>query len=136
MCVCVCVCMYARIKYPQKMCWEWFYLRIYTKILTYLEDSSMNDDEYMYYWLRKFRYNWKKKTTRHSSYKSKMKFIDFFEYIDIVIFGQTVSFYPNCFSVARPVWHLKPRSKPIQLHVRLSLGPLGQQEYHVGYGNF
>ena len=33
------------------------------------------------------------------------------------------------FSVGR---HSKPGTKPIQLYVRLSLRPLGQQEYHVG----
>ena len=35
------------------------------------------------------------------------------------------------FSVARHVGRSKPVSKPIQLYVRLSLRPLGQQEYHV-----
>ena len=37
----------------------------------------------------------------------------------------------DLFSVARQVGHSKPGSKPIQLYVRLSLRPLGQQEYHV-----
>ena len=36
------------------------------------------------------------------------------------------------FSVARHVGRLKSGSKPIQLYVRLSLRPLGQQAYHVG----
>ena len=36
------------------------------------------------------------------------------------------------FSVARHVGRSKPGSKPIQLYVRLSLRPLGQQAYHVG----
>ena len=34
------------------------------------------------------------------------------------------------FSVARHVGRPKPGSKPIQLYVRLSLRPLGQQAYH------
>ena len=35
------------------------------------------------------------------------------------------------FSVARHVGRSKPGSKPIQLYVRLSVRPLGQQTYHV-----
>ena len=58
-------------------------------------------------------------------------------YIYIVIHKQT-----DCFvllelvSVANQVWRSKPGSKPIQLYVRLSLRPLGQQAYHVGWENF
>ena len=46
-------------------------------------------------------------------------------YIYIVIHRQTVSFYQN-----------SPESKPIQLYVRLSLRPLGQQAYHVWLREF
>ena len=35
------------------------------------------------------------------------------------------------FSVARHIGHSKPGLKPIQLYVRLSFRPLGQQAYHV-----
>ena len=46
---------------------------------------------------------------------------------------QTDSFVlSELFSVARHVGRSKPRSKAIKLYVRLSLRPLGQQEYHVG----
>ena len=38
------------------------------------------------------------------------------------------------FSVARHVGRLKMGSKPVQLYVRLSIIPLGQQAYHVGSG--
>ena len=40
-------------------------------------------------------------------------------------------FLSELFSVARHVGRSKPGSKPIQLYVRLSLKPLGQQAYHV-----
>ena len=36
------------------------------------------------------------------------------------------------FSVARHAGRLKPGSKPVQLYVRLSLRPLGQQADHIG----
>ena len=36
------------------------------------------------------------------------------------------------FSVARHVGRSKPGSKPVQLYVRLTLRPLGQQVHHVG----
>ena len=45
---------------------------------------------------------------------------------------QTYSFVlSELFSVARHVGRSRPGSKPIQLYVRLSLRPLGQQAYHV-----
>ena len=40
------------------------------------------------------------------------------------------------FSVAKHVGRSKPGSKPIQLYVRLSLRPLGQQTYHVWLREF
>ena len=40
------------------------------------------------------------------------------------------------FSVARHIGHSKPGSKPIQLYVRLSLRPFGQQAYHVWLKEF
>ena len=40
------------------------------------------------------------------------------------------------FSMARHVGRSKPGSKPIQLYVRLSLRPLGQQAYHVWLREF
>ena len=40
------------------------------------------------------------------------------------------------FSVARYVGRSKPGSKPIQIYVRLSLRPLGQQAYHVWLREF
>ena len=40
------------------------------------------------------------------------------------------------FSVTRHVGRSKPRLKPIQLYVRLSLRPLGQQAYHVWLREF
>ena len=40
------------------------------------------------------------------------------------------------FSVTRHVGRSKPGSKPIQLYVRLSLTPLGQQAYHVRQTDF
>ena len=40
------------------------------------------------------------------------------------------------FSVARHAGRSRPRSKPIQLYVRLSLRPLGTRAYHVSFGNF
>ena len=58
-------------------------------------------------------------------------------YIYIYCHPQTDCFVlSELFSVARHVGHSKPGSKPIQLYVRLSLRPLGQQAYHVGQGNF
>ena len=58
---------------------------------------------------------------------------------DICIYIMCVYCHPqtDCFvlselfSVARHVERWKPGSKPIQLYVRLSLRPLGQQAYHV-----
>ena len=38
--------------------------------------------------------------------------------------------------MARHAGPSKPRSKPVQLYVRLSFRPLGHQADHVGYGNF
>ena len=53
-------------------------------------------------------------------------------YIYIYCHPQTDCFVlSELFSVARLVGHSKTGSKPIQLYVRLSLGPLGQQAYHV-----
>ena len=40
------------------------------------------------------------------------------------------------FDVARHVGRLRLGSKPVQLYVRLSIRPFGQQAYHVGLGNF
>ena len=40
------------------------------------------------------------------------------------------------FNVAKHVGRSKPGSKPIQLYVRLSLRPLGQQAYHVWLREF
>ena len=52
-------------------------------------------------------------------------------YIYIYCHPQTDCFVlSELFSVARHVGHSKPGSKPIQLYVRLSLRPLGQQAYH------
>ena len=61
------------------------------------------------------------------------------EYIYIYIYCHS---HTDCFvlselfSVARHAGRSKPGSKPIQLYVRLSLRPLGQQADHVGQGNF
>ena len=53
-------------------------------------------------------------------------------YIYIYCYPQTDCFVlSELFSVARHVGRLKPGSKPIQLYIRLSLRPLGQQAYHV-----
>ena len=53
-------------------------------------------------------------------------------YIYIYCHPQTDCFVlSELFSVARHVGHSKPRSKPIQLYVRLSLRLLGQQAYHI-----
>ena len=53
-------------------------------------------------------------------------------YIYIYCHPQTDCFVlSELFSVARHVGRSKPGSKPIQLYVRLSLRPLGQQAYHV-----
>ena len=55
-------------------------------------------------------------------------------YIYIYRHPQTDCFVlSELFSVAKQVGRSKPGSKPIQLYVRLSLRPLGQQAYH---GNF
>ena len=40
------------------------------------------------------------------------------------------------FSVARHIGRSKVGSKPIQLYIRLSLRPLGQQAYHLAKGIF
>ena len=54
-------------------------------------------------------------------------------YIYIYCHPQTDCFViSELFSVARHVRRSKPGSKPIQLYIRLSLRPLGQQAYHVG----
>ena len=53
-------------------------------------------------------------------------------YIYIYCHLQTDCFVlSELFSVARLAGRSKPGSKPIQLYVRLSLRPLGQQAYHV-----
>ena len=53
-------------------------------------------------------------------------------YIYIYCHPQTDCFVlSEFFSVAKHIQHSKPGSKPIQLYVRLSLRPLGQQTYHV-----
>ena len=53
-------------------------------------------------------------------------------YIYIYCHPQTDCFVlSELFSVASLVGRLKPGSKPIQLYVRVSLRPLGQQAYHV-----
>ena len=36
------------IKYPKKMSWEWFFLRIYKRTLTNFQVCSMNDNIYIY----------------------------------------------------------------------------------------
>ena len=59
---------------------------------------------------------------------------NFYIYIYIYIYchPQTDCFIlSELFSVARHIGCSKPESKPIQLYVRLSLRPLGQQAYHV-----
>ena len=54
-------------------------------------------------------------------------------YIYIYCHPQTDCFVlSELFSVARHVERSKPRSKPIQLYVRLSFRPLGEQVHHVG----
>ena len=54
-------------------------------------------------------------------------------YIYIYSHPQTDCFVlSELFSVARHAGHLKPGSKPIQLYVRLSLRPLGQQADYIG----
>ena len=54
-------------------------------------------------------------------------------YIYIYCHPQTDCFVlSEFFSVARRVGCSKTGSKPIRLYVKLSLRPLGQQEYHVG----
>ena len=56
-------------------------------------------------------------------------------YIYIYCHPQTDCFVASQhFSVARHVGRLKLGSKPAQIYVRLSIKPLGQQAYHVGYG--
>ena len=42
--VCMYVCMYIKWKYLKKMSWEWFFLRIYKRILINLQECSMYDD--------------------------------------------------------------------------------------------
>ena len=53
-------------------------------------------------------------------------------YIYIYCHPQTDCFVSQPFNVARHVGRLKLGLKPTQLHVRLSIRPLGQQTYHVG----
>ena len=58
-----------------------------------------------------------------------------FAYIYIYIYShpqRDCFILSELFSVARHVGRLEPGSKPIQLDVRLSLRPLGQQVYHIG----
>ena len=56
----------------------------------------------------------------------------YISYIYIYCHPQTDCFVlSELFSVARHVGRSKPGSKPIQLYVRLSLKPLGQQAYHA-----
>ena len=58
-------------------------------------------------------------------------------YIYIYCHPQTDCFVlSELFSVARHVGRSKPRSKPFQIYVRLSLRPLGQQAYHVWLREF
>ena len=58
-------------------------------------------------------------------------------YIYICCYTQTDCFVlSELFSVARHEGRSKSGSKPIQLYVRLSLRPLGQQADYVGKGNF
>ena len=58
-------------------------------------------------------------------------------YIYLYCHPQTDCFIVSqLFKVARHVGHLKLRSKPAQLYVRLSIRPLGQLEYHVSLGNY
>ena len=60
-------------------------------------------------------------------------YIYIYIYLYIYCHPQTSCFVVSqLFSVARHVEGLKPGSKPAQLYVRLSIGPLGQQAYHVG----
>ena len=62
----------------------------------------------------------------------RTKYAYIYIYIYIYCHPQTDCFVQSeLFSVARHVGHSKPGSKPIQLYVRLSLRPLGQQVYHV-----
>ena len=68
-------------------------------------------------------------------YWTTVTYMPIYIYIYIYIYShpQTDCFVlSKLFSVARQVGRSKPGSKPIQLYVRLSLRPLGQQEYHVG----
>ena len=58
-------------------------------------------------------------------------------YIYIYCHPQTDCFaVSQLFSVARHIGRLKLGSKPTQLYVRLSIRPLGQQAYHIGFGNY
>ena len=63
------------------------------------------------------------------------KFYELYIYIYIYIYchPQTDCFdLSEFFSVAKHVGRSMSGSKPIQLYVRLTLRPLGQQAYHVG----
>ena len=61
-----------------------------------------------------------------------LPYIYIYIYIYIYCHPQTDCFVlSELFSVARQGGSSKPGSKPIQLYVRLSLRPLGQQAYHV-----
>ena len=58
-------------------------------------------------------------------------------YIYIYSHPQTDCFIRSeLFSVAGHAGRSKPRSKPVQLYVRLYYRPLGHQADHVGKGNF
>ena len=64
-------------------------------------------------------------------------YICIYIYIYIYCHPQTDCFaLSNLSSMARHVGHSKPGSKPIQIYVRLSLRPLGQQAYHVRLREF
>ena len=62
-------------------------------------------------------------------------YIYIYIYIYICCHPQTGCFVVSqLFSVARHVGRLKLGSTPVQLYVRLSIRPHGQQAYHVGKG--
>ena len=66
---------------------------------------------------------------RFLNYDSKL-------YIHIAIHRQIVAFYQDSSVMDRHVGRTKPGSKPIQIYVRLSLRPLGEQAYHVWQREF
>ena len=64
-------------------------------------------------------------------------YIYIYIYIYIYCHPETDCFVVSqLFCVARHVGRLKLGSKPTQIYVRLSIGPLGQQAYHVRWGNY